>query len=163
MQFVTTTAVAQLFSPHPVVLYMVRMGWGRSQQLVKLRQKTLQQSHLGEFWTNGRGLTDYCCGVVLRVRLEPPACCASRNKGGTGCRPFATRRSSCSTGRYGPSRYPTADGSPPARSSLVPQGHTLQNLEERARLEAAGGTFTDGRLFGRLVPTRTFGNQDVRR
>lgn len=43
------------------------------------------------------------------------------------------------------------------------QAHDIHNPEEKRRVEDAGGTFTDGRLFDKLHPTRTFGNRDVRR
>eukprot|EP00903_Cladosiphon_okamuranus_P008977 g8588.t1 len=42
--------------------------------------------------------------------------------------------------------------------------HTVSNEGERRRVEAAGGTFAaNGRLFGKLQPTRSFGDQDIHR
>lgn len=43
------------------------------------------------------------------------------------------------------------------------QAHNINNPDEKSRVEAAGGTFENGRLFNKLQPTRTFGNRDVRR
>ncbi|CAN0053730.1 unnamed protein product [Scytosiphon promiscuus] len=41
--------------------------------------------------------------------------------------------------------------------------HTVENPAERKRVEAAGGSFSGGRLFGRMQPTRSFGDRDIQR
>lgn len=44
------------------------------------------------------------------------------------------------------------------------QFHTVDNEVEKNRVQAAGGWFSaDGRLFGKLQPTRSFGDQDIHR
>ncbi|CAM9383995.1 unnamed protein product [Discosporangium mesarthrocarpum] len=41
--------------------------------------------------------------------------------------------------------------------------HDYQNMEERSRVEKAGGYFSRGRLLGQLEPSRSFGDLDMRR
>ncbi|CAN0272858.1 unnamed protein product, partial [Laminaria digitata] len=36
--------------------------------------------------------------------------------------------------------------------------HNVENPLEKERVEAAGGVFANGRLFGMLQPTRGFGD-----
>ncbi|CAM9408153.1 unnamed protein product [Chrysoparadoxa australica] len=51
-----------------------------------------------------------------------------------------------------------ADGTEVLRSTTM---HRYDNPSERARVMAAGGHFTNGRLLGCLVPTRCLGDLDV--
>lgn len=43
------------------------------------------------------------------------------------------------------------------------QPHDISHEGEKARIEGAGGSFSDGRLLGILQPTRGFGNLDIHR
>lgn len=55
-------------------------------------------------------------------------------------------------------------GLPVRAAPTALQFHTASNVAEKTRVEAAGGTFAaNGRLFGKLHPTRSFGDQDIHR